>query len=147
MRKTMTFRARNNRDVVVDARLWQAACQRTSADGGGRLGAADAAALFAILAEDGQYSALEKKTIRHIRRHFRWTPKGNVTFRRLVRDAAQHGWSGDEFETCTQPDQSGRSVTLSVALWTEALIRTIGQGDGRLGVDDAEALFLSLIHI
>ena len=72
-----------------------AAARPCGEPGDGRLGAADAEELFELIATDGHYSALEKKTLRHIRAHFRWTPQGDATFRSLVRRAAARGWDVD----------------------------------------------------
>ena len=141
MSETITFKARNNREVEVSAKLWNEAVARTEKKGDGRLGAEDAEALFALVAEDNSYSELEKKSIKHIRNHFRWTDKGNATFRTLIRSAAAKGWDGAEVETTTFKAANGREVEVAASLWTEAIARTEGKGDGRLGIDDANALF------
>ena len=141
MGSTITFKAGNNREVEVDARLWNEAVARTEKKGDGRLGEEDARALFSIVAGDNNYSDLEKHTLKHIRNHFRWTEKGNNTFRSLIREAASHGWDSSEVETTTFKAANGREVTVVASLWAEAQARTEGRGDGRLGHDDAEAIF------
>ena len=99
MSDTITFKARNNREVEVLSTLWNEAIARTEKKGDGRLGSEDAEALFALVAEDNSYSELEKKTIKHIRNHFRWTDKGNTTFRTLIRSAAgKKGWTAQDVE-------------------------------------------------
>lgn len=141
MSETITFKARNNQEVEVDAKLWNAAKERTEGRGDGRLGEDDAKALFKIIAEDGSYSELERKTLKHIRNHFTWTTGGDNTFRRLVREAASKGWSPDEVLTSSFKAPSGRDVKVDGRLWAEAEKRTSAHGDGRLGKDDAQALF------
>lgn len=99
MSGTITFKARNNCEVEVLSSLWNEAIARTAKKGDGRLGSKDAEALFALVAEDSSYSDLEKKTIKHIRNHFRWTDKGNTTFRALIRAAAgRKGWTTQDVE-------------------------------------------------
>ncbi|MEQ1502907.1 MAG: hypothetical protein ABMB14_11790 [Myxococcota bacterium] len=141
MSDTTTFKAANNRDVQVHAKLWNEATARTASKGDGRLGEADAKALFAIVNEDGAYSELEKHTLKHVRVQFRWTPGGDLAFRSLVREAASRGWNDAEVLTTTFEAGNGRKVEVDARLWAEATARTAGKGDGRLGVDDANALF------
>jgi len=141
MSETLTFKARNNREVEVSAKLWNEAIARTEKKGDGRLGEEDARALFALVAEDNSYSDIEKKSIKHIRSHFRWTDKGSATFRTLIRSAAAKGWGADEVEITTFKAANGREVEVAAGLWAEAQARTEGKGDGRLGIDDANALF------
>ncbi len=93
--ETTSFTADNGHEVTVALGLWSAAQRLTAGQGDGRLGAADAEELFEMVAGDGNYSALEKKTLGHIRKHFKWTVKGDETFRKLVRTAAAKGWDVD----------------------------------------------------
>jgi len=93
MIETLTFKAKNNKTVVVDAALWQEALDRTSKKGDGRLGVADAHALFDLIARKQQYTEIDKKTLKHIRKQFHWTKQGNIIFRRLIRSAAGKNWS------------------------------------------------------
>lgn len=141
MSNTISFKARNNREVEVLSTLWNEAITRTEKKGDGRLGSEDAEALFALVAEDSAYSDMEKKTIKYIRSHFRWTTKGNNTFRALIRSAAAKGWDAGEVEVFSFKADNGREVQVASALWTEAIARTEGKGDGRLSQDDAGALF------
>lgn len=141
MGETMTFKAANNRDVEVDAKLWREATARTEGKGDGRLGEADAKALFAIVNEDGSYSELEKRTLKHIRNHFKWTSGGDLAFRQAVRENASRGWTDSEVLASTFKAKNGKDVEVDGRLWAEATSRTAGKGDGRLGVDDANALF------
>ncbi|MFT4976773.1 MAG: putative tellurite resistance protein B-like protein [Myxococcota bacterium] len=141
MSETITFKARNNREVEVSAKLWNEAVARTEKKGDGRLGEEDARALFALVAADNSYSELEKKSIKHIRAHFRWTAKGNATFRTLIREAAGKNWDSSEVETTTFKATNGRDVAVVASLWGEAQALTESKGDGRLGHDDANALF------
>lgn len=141
MSETMMFKARNNQDVEVDAKLWNAAKARTEGRGDGRLGEEDAKAMFKLILEDGTYTELEKRTLKHIRQHYSWTAGGDATFRRLVREAASKGWNADELLTTTFKGPSGREIKVDNRLWGEAQARTSAHGDGRLGKDDAQALF------
>jgi uncharacterized tellurite resistance protein B-like protein len=141
MSETLTFKARNNQDVEVDARLWNEAKTRTEGRGDGRLGEDDAKALFKLIVEDATYSELERHTLKHIRSHFQWTTSGDATFRRLVREAASKGWTAEDLLTTSFKAESGRDVKVDGRLWGEAQARTSAHGDGRLGQDDAQALF------
>ena len=93
MSETITFKAANGRQVEVLAHLWHLAEKLTTGRGDGRLGKADAERLFEAISAEALYTDMHKKTIRHIRRHFRWTEKGNEHFRRLIRQAAGRGWA------------------------------------------------------
>lgn len=141
MSNTITFKAGNNREVELHAKLWNEAKARTEGKGDGRIGEDDAKALFAIISADNEYSEIEKKTLKFIRSHYRFTAKGDSTFRQLVRSAAAKGWNPDDVETTSFKAGNGRDVTVVASLWAEAQARTEGKGDGRLGIDDAEALF------
>ena len=141
MSNTTTFTAGNGHEVTVDARLWGQAKTLTEGRGDGRLGEADARALFSIVAADNNYSDIEKKTLKYIRQHFNWTAKGDTTFRGLIRDAASHGWDPTEMETTTFTAGNGHEVSVALGLWSAAQRLTAGQGDGRLGASDAEELF------
>lgn len=141
MSETITFKAANNHEVEVDARLWNEAKARTSGRGDGRLGEDDAKALFAIITEDGNYSELEKRTLKHIRQHYKWTAGGDLAFRQLVRESASRGWRDEEVLQSTFKAANGRDVEVDGRLWAEAVARTEAKGDARLGIEDAEALF------
>lgn len=141
MSETTTFKARNNQEVEVDAKLWAAAKTRTEGRGDGRLGEDDAKALFKIIVEDGAYTEIEKRTLKHIRQHFSWTAGGDATFRRLVREAASKDWTAEDLLTTNFKAPSGREVKVDNRLWGEAQSRTSAHGDGRLGIEDAQALF------
>ncbi|MEL6345873.1 MAG: hypothetical protein AAFV53_22370 [Myxococcota bacterium] len=141
MSRTITIKAANNRDVELHAELYNTAKERTEGRGDGRISDEDARALFAIVAKDNAYSDLEKKTMKYIRKNFSFTVKGDATFRELVRTAAAKGWNPDDVETSTFTAGNGHEVTVIASLWAEAQLRTAGRGDGRLGAEDAEALF------
>ena len=96
MAETITFKASNGRQVEVLAHLWHLAEALTTGRGDGRLGKADAERLFEVIASEDVYTEMHKKTIRHIRRNFHWTVKGNQHFRRLIRQAAGRGWEGSK---------------------------------------------------
>ncbi|MFT5682743.1 MAG: putative tellurite resistance protein B-like protein [Myxococcota bacterium] len=93
--ETTTFTSESGNEVNVALGLWSAATRLTAGRGDGRIGAADAEELFEMVAGDGNYSDLEKKTLGHIRKHFKWTAKGDDAFRKLVRTAAAKGWDVD----------------------------------------------------
>ena len=93
---TTTFKAANGKEVEVDATLWQLANDLTAGKGDGRLGKDDADKLFEAINADADYSPLEKKTIKHIRKNFKWTDKGNAHFRTLIRQSAGKGWTAEE---------------------------------------------------
>lgn len=141
MSDTITFKAANNRDVEVDAKLWNEAKARTAGKGDGRLGEEDAKALFAIINADNAYSELERRTLKHIRANFRWTAGGDLVFRGLVREAAAKGWKDAEVLETTFKAANGRDVEVDGRLWGEAIARTEAKGDARLSIEDAEALF------
>ncbi|HHO50929.1 MAG TPA: hypothetical protein ENK18_08675 [Deltaproteobacteria bacterium] len=139
----ITVRSQHNREIEVDETLWNAAKAKAEARPSGRLVAEDAQALFELIASDGEYSDLEKRTVKHLRTHFRWTPAGDTAFRTAIRAAASRGWGGAEEEvlTTTITTANGREVVVDSRLWSEAIARTEGKNDGVLGKADAAVLF------
>jgi len=83
-------------NLPIDRNLWDLAVSLVSGPGDGRLGVADAKALFAQLDADGVYSDDEKRTVYWIRKEMTWTEAGDRTFRQLVRQAAVARRSGAE---------------------------------------------------
>lgn len=73
------------------AALLEIADGLVAGQGDGRISAEDAAELFNKLANDGQYSDLEKATIAYIRENYKWTDAGDAALRAFVRVWAATG--------------------------------------------------------
>lgn len=75
------------------AALLEIADGLVAGQGDGRISAEDATKLFDKLANDGQYSDLEKATVAYIRENYKWTDAGDAALRALVRvwAATDHG--------------------------------------------------------
>lgn len=89
---------KNKRTIEVNAELWDAAEEAVAGRGDGRISKGDAEKIFAIIAEDGVYDDLEKKTVKYIRREFAWTEAGDEHYRLMIRKAAGKGWTTEEVE-------------------------------------------------
>ena len=61
--------------------------------GDGRLSEADCEPLFHVIADRNLYTDVEKATIRHVRRNYKFTPTADEKLRHMVASwAAKRGW-------------------------------------------------------
>lgn len=92
MAASTTFKARNNQIVSVDEALWSLAQGRVAAQADRRLHREDAFELIAAV-DDGGDLADQKRTLRHIRRYFRWTEAGGKALLTLMSQGGAHRWT------------------------------------------------------
>ena len=71
--------------VQYSRRLLDWADEAVAGRGDGRISVSDAEELFDLLASDGRYSDLEKRTIKYIRENYKWTEAGDAYLRGAVR--------------------------------------------------------------
>ena len=76
-------------DKKYDDAALKVAEKAVSGSGDGRISKEDVDALFEAIADNNQYTDIEKATVKYIRKHFTWTPAADELFRQKVRDWAR----------------------------------------------------------
>ncbi|MDG1483619.1 MAG: hypothetical protein P8R54_28775 [Myxococcota bacterium] len=72
--------------IKYDRALLDAAIQAVSGRGDGRISAADAEALLALVTDGGAFTAVEQGTVAYMRENFTWTDKADRWFRGALKD-------------------------------------------------------------
>ena len=87
-----TFKARNNHVVSVDGRLWGLSQSMIIRRPRGRLKVEDACTLIRAVDPEGDLVD-QKRTLKHIRRYFRWSEPGGKALNRLITRAGTLRWT------------------------------------------------------
>ena len=83
-------------DKKYDDAALKIAEKAVSGRGDGRISKGDVQDLFEAIADNNQYTDIEKATVKYIREHFSWTPEADELFRQKVRDWARERSPVDE---------------------------------------------------
>lgn len=83
-------------DKKYDDAALRIAEKAVSGAGDGRISKGDVDALFEAIADNNQYTDIEKATVKYIREHFTWTPAADELFRQKIRDWARERSLTDE---------------------------------------------------
>ena len=97
MSSTTTFKARNNHIVTVDGKLWSLSQALLAKRPLGRLEPLDACSLLRAVEPEGDLDD-QKRTLRHIRRYFRWSKHGGKALETLMSRAGALRWSEEGVE-------------------------------------------------
>ncbi len=83
----------NDRGAKFDRAMLEQVETIVAGQGDGRISVDDCDTLYAMVADAGKYTDIEKKTVRHIRNNYVFTDAADEKFRFMIRSwAAKRGW-------------------------------------------------------